>query len=641
MISGELPRKDVPRLASARCGRRPAVRTAPGAEATAGRRPQRADASRGTALGGALGIVACCAMLAVLLVSQIAGAAGLGFGEEPFIVSVNVPAEVPAGGTFDLTVNLSLDEGVHLYKNTIAFTWERIKGATHTQTIKPEGKPFPDLNSLVEGAMTEAYEGSVDIVARFKVTGNPGDMVLVKGKMSYQGCTGTMCFRPMDSPIGRELLTVEGVDVAPTTSAAPTTAAPATSAPAAGGLGLGGFLWRVLLAFLAGLGVSLTPCVYPMIPITIAIIGGRKEQSKLRGVGLTAIYVLGIAVTYAIVGLLVATIGGRVQSVLQSPWLRFPIAGLFVLLALSMFDVIAIQMPGAGSGVLDKVASRFTGPLGIFLLGIASGIVVGPCVTAPLLGVLTYIADTGNKLLGFWMLFALAWGMGVTLMAAGVSVSLLPKAGGWMNWVKSLMGFILLWAGAYFVSPFIPEGLYYLITALVLLGGAVFLGGLDTLTPDSGAIARVKRLLGLVAVLSGAALFFVGAADLMDLKLAPASGVAAEGEASPFTKANGPMIDAALKSGEPVVLDFTATWCGICKELDRKTFSDSRVAKALGRFRALSVDFDANPNVVKRYKVPGPPMIIVFDRDGTQRTDLSFAGFKGPDEFLQILEQAM
>ena len=578
-------------------------------------------------------------LVAVLLVGQVAGAAGLGFGEEPFVISVNAPAEVPAGGTFDLTVGFKLGEGVHLYKNTIAFTWETVQGATLTQTLKPQGKPFADLNSLEEGAMTEAYEGSVDIVARFRVTGNPGDKVVVKGKMSYQGCTDTMCFRPMDSPVGRELLTVEGVDVAPATSSAPATATAAASAPpVADGLGLGAFLWRVLLAFLAGLGVSLTPCVYPMIPITIAIIGGRKEQSKLRGVGLTAIYVLGIAVTYAIVGLLVAMIGGRVQSVLQSVWLRVPIAGLFVLLALSMFDVIVIQMPGAGSGVLDKVASRFKGPLGIFLLGIVSGIVVGPCVTAPLLGVLTYIADTGNKLLGFWMLFALAWGMGVTLMAAGVSVSLLPKAGGWMNWVKSLMGFILLWAGAYFISPFIPEWVYYLITALVLLGGAVFLGGLDTLTPDSGGIARVKRLLGLVAVLSGAVFFIGGAADLLDLKLARA-GSAAEVEASPFTKANGPMIDAALKSGQPVVLDFTATWCGICKELDRKTFSDGRVAKALGRFRALSVDFDANPNVVKRYKVPGPPMVIVFDRDGTLRTDLSFAGFKGPDEFLQILEQ--
>jgi thiol:disulfide interchange protein DsbD len=574
------------------------------------------------------------AILVLLALSVRAGAQDLP-PDLLFQVSSAVSAkEVPAGGTFDLTVTFDLAKGIHVFKDKIAFTWQELYGVRQAEVVLPKGELADDPFAGEPGKKTEVYEGSAKIVVRFEATGKPGEKIAIKGTVKFQGCSNETCYLPMRRPIQQELAIAAGA-VAPTPPkpatgavAAPTPPRPATATrvtevPSATPARRSGLL-QILWGFVLGLGLSVTPCVYPMVPITVAIIGGRQERRTRRVVALTLLYVLGIAITYALIGLLVASVGEGVRSFLNSPYVLVPIAAIFVALALAMFDVWTLQMPASLSHLTSGLAGRRLGPFGVFLLGAVSGVVAGPCVTAPLAGLLIEIAKSGDRFLGFWTLFAVAWGMGIVLIAAGISTSLLPRAGTWMDWVKKLLGFILLWAAAYFLSALTGDKVFYALTAALLLAGAIFLGCLDSLTAQSAFGDRVKHFLGLVAVFAAAAFAYKSATLTQE---------------TVFVAGDERTVDAALRSGQPVILDFWATWCVSCKELDRETYTDPRVIKALGRFRALKIDADDNPELAQRFGLVGVPTVLLFDSGGKERKDLGFSGFKGPENVLAILEQ--
>ena len=560
-------------------------------------------------------------LLALALWPALAAFAAEGFEEEPFQVSSAIaPAEVPAGGELTLSVTFKLRADVHLYKDKIKFDWEELKGATQKEVVKPKGKMIPDLLSGEPGATLEAYEGSAIIAVKFLATGAAGERAVIKGTVGYQGCTDQLCFRPAKFAVAHEVPIVAG-------AAAPT--------------GHAGWLFvlkQLAKAFVYGLVLSLTPCVYPMIPITMAVIGGQRSASRRRAILLSAVYVLGIAITYAALGVLVASLGASVRLALQSPYVLAGIAAVFVLLALGMFDVVTIQAPAFLGGLGGKVVGRGKGAPAILLLGIVSGLAAGPCVAGPLLAVLTEIATMGNRLLGAAMMFTLAWGMGVLLIAAGASTGLLPKAGAWMVWVKHLIGFVLVWAAIYFLRPVVGEAAFWLASAGVLLAAAVFLGGLDALTPESGFADRAKRLAGLVAILLAAVLGFTGLRD--ETRPAPAGSVQLP-QVDPFLHGDPDLVKEALASGQPVILDFTAEWCGYCKVLDRTTFADPGVVAELRRFRALKLDVDTrrNAELVKRYDVAGPPLIVVFDSKGKLLKKAGYDEVKDPGDFATFLKQ--
>ncbi len=544
--------------------------------------------------------------------------------EEPFnVASALAPAEAPAGGELALTVTFKLRPGVHLYKDKIKFAWEELRGVAERETVMPRGKSIPDLLSGEPGATLEAYEGSASIVVKFSVTGAAGGKAIIRGSVGYQGCTDTQCFRPARFAFAHEAPIVAG-------------AAQAARAPDEPP-GLLAVLHHLLKALVAGLALGLTPCVYPMIPITAAIIGARRQTARLRAVLVSAAYVLGIAITYGVLGALVALLGQSVRFALQKPAVLVGIGALFVAFALAMFDVFTIQAPAFATRLAERAGGKAKGFLGILALGAASGLAAGPCVAAPLGAVLTDIAAIGSPLLGAAMMFLLAWGMGVWLIAAGISAGFLPKAGPWMVWVKHLIGFVLLWAALYFMRPVIRETAFWLGSAAVLVAATVFLGGLDALTPDSGFGPRAKRLAGILALVAA------GWCALVGLGLEPRTGVGtAPGlvQSDPFLHGDPDLFKEALAAGKPIVLDFTAEWCGYCKVLDRTTFADPAVRAELERFRALKIDVDTgrNAELVKRFDVPGPPLIVVLDSSGEVAKKLGYDEAKDPDKFAELLK---
>lgn len=590
--------------------------------------------------------------VALLLALAMAALALEGFEEEPFQVSsILAPAQAPAGGEVALTVTVKLRHDVHLYKDSIKFQWDELKGLAAREVVKPKGKLIPDLISGEPGAMLEAYDGSADIVAKFQVTGAAGETASIRGTVGYQGCTDTMCFRPMRFALAHQAAIVAAKgpsDPSPSKGegrervGAATEARPTPSplpereggeAPDGGWLAV---LQHLAKALVAGLALGLTPCVYPMIPITAAIIGARKESSRLKAILLSAAYVLGIAITYAVLGALVALLGQSVRLALQTPAVLVGIGALFVVFALAMFDVFTIQAPAAVTRLAERAGGHAKGLLGIVALGAATGLAAGPCVAGPLLGVLTDIATMAKPALGAAMMFLLAWGMGVWLIAAGVSAGFLPKAGPWMVWVKHLIGFVLLWAALYFMRPVIREPAYWLGSAAVIVAGVIFLGGLDALTPQSGFGARAKRLLGVAALVAA------GWCALIGLDLEPKAGMGTPpgvAQPDPFLHGDPDLFKEARDAGKPIVLDFTAEWCGYCKVLDRTTFADPAVRAELKRFRALKIDVDTrrNAELVKRFDIPGPPMILVFDSTGKLVKKAGYDEAKDPDAFAEFL----
>jgi len=573
-------------------------------------------------------LVGCVALLPATSLAQ--------FLPTPIMPSVTVSQEsVAAGSTFDVLVTFQLDPGVHLYRDKISLAWETLQNAEHIENVFPPGRKAPDKFGPDPTAMIEVYEGSARIVAKMRSTGKKGDSITISGKLRYQGCTDEICYAPGSYPFKFELTTgaagpakPDEKGVAGETTQKPSSAAAAEKVEAPPEKKSRGVVWLILMSFAAGVLISLTPCVYPMIPVTAAIIGGTKQKGTLGALFSSLVYVLGLSIVYALLGLLVASGGAKVRAWLTSPWVLVPIAGIFVLLALSMFEVITIQIQPKSLTRLQTKSSQKRRLLAIFSLGMASGLVAGPCITAPLAWILVLVAQQANKLVGFFMLFSLAWGMGIILIVAGTVTSALPQAGEWTLWVKKLFGFVMLWAAAYFLSSVIGERAYHVATAVILIAAAVFLGGFDALTKESGIAERAKRLIGLLAIF-GAAYLLMG--DFM-----PGQRVAS---VSPFREATYEDVQEAITSGQPTVLDFYAEWCEICKALDRKTFSEPRVVDALSRFHALKIDVERELEVVKEYRILGPPTIVFISSDGKDVESLRFSGFKDADEFLSILRR--
>ena len=442
--------------------------------------------------------------------------------------------------------------------------------------------------------------------------------------------------------------------LAPAASAPSTPSAPAADAANASvddrflsTLQRGGLLVMLPLAFLVGLLLSLTPCVLPMLPILSAIIVGQGATvTRNRGLGLASIYSLGMALVYTLLGVGAALAGEGLAAYLQNPVVLISFGVLLLILSLSMFGVYELQLPAFLRDRLNTVNSSLSGGQlgGVFVMGVLSGLILGPCVTGPLAGVLLFIARTHDVVLGASALFFIAAGMSVPLLLAGASAgALLPRAGAWMERVKQLFGLMLVGVAFWIMGPVLPAGVQVLIFGALLILAATAVGAFDSLTAASSAAARLAKGFGLVlAVLGGLVLYRQVVGNV------PSNGRAAVAEqAGPhFDRvASVAELDQRLQSaGRPVMLDFYADWCVSCKEMEAQTFVDPAVRAKLDKAVLLRADVTANSAddkaLLKRFGLFGPPGIILFDAQGHEIESARVIGFQDAGRFSASLSGA-
>ncbi|MDP2169023.1 MAG: protein-disulfide reductase DsbD [Rhodocyclaceae bacterium] len=538
----------------------------------------------------------------------------------------------------------------YLYRHKISFTAEPATVKLGEPAI-PRGEEKDDEFF----GRIEALRGAV--VVRIPVTAGAGSFVL---KAHSQGCwDGGVCYPPLTQEATITLAaSTDAVPPAPTST--PATASATTSAPAGdessriASLLQGSGFWIAVLSFFGfGLLLSFTPCVFPMIPILSGIIVNHGHAvTHARAFTLSLAYVLGMAATYAAVGVAAGFSGTLLSAALQNVWVLGAFALVFVALAFSMFGFYELQLPGALQSRLSDTANKQGGSLpAIALMGALSALIVGPCVAAPLAGALLYIAQTKDAILGGAALFALGLGMGAPLLLIGVfSRSLLPKAGPWMRAVNQFFGVLLLATALWLVSPVLPTWLTMLGWAALLIVPAIYLHALDPLPPQAGGWQRFWKGIGVALLLAGAALLvglLGGSRDPLQPLTFLRGGSAAVSPAPTFEKLKSVTeLDARLAAAaKPVMLDFYADWCVSCKEMEKFTFADPVVAAKMREFTLLKADVTANNDddkaLLKRFGLFGPPGIIFFDKTGKEIAGLRVVGYMPADTFLATLDKAL
>ena len=600
----------------------------------------------------------------------------------------------------NVEIAFTVADGYYLYREKFDFSAEE-QGVRLGAAQVPPGKVKYDETFAKN---LETHRGRT--VIRLPVEAAPADFKLT---VTSQGCADAgLCYPPMESVARVKLAGYGGdgsVSVLPAEGSAPTGSTPATvSTPATSstttpattssasvqatpvpaaaaatgtapvsdsgidGALRSGRLWIVLgVFFVAGLLLSFTPCVLPMLPILSSIIVGQSggaTPSRSRGFGLALAYSIGMALVYTALGVAAGLAGEGLAAALQNPWVLGAFALMLAALSMSMFGFYELQLPAGLRDRLDARASRFKGGqwAGVFAMGGVSALIVSPCVAAPLAGALVYISQTRDVLLGGSALFALAAGMSVPLLLVGASAgALLPRAGAWMESVKRFFGVLLLAVAWWILSPVLPGPIAVAGWGLLLLVAASLFGAFDRLGEAAGAAVRLGKAFGVALAVLGAAQLVGAAAGATDalqplLRFAqktvpPGAGgeLAAHSsvEGAPrFQRVNDlAELDAVVQAaGRPVLLDFYADWCVSCKEMEHLTFSDPRVRARLASALLLQADVTQNSAadraLLKRFGLFGPPGILFFDPQGRELASQRVIGYQNATQFLGSLGSA-
>ncbi|HQU79300.1 MAG TPA: protein-disulfide reductase DsbD [Azonexus sp.] len=541
-----------------------------------------------------------------------------------------------------IEVAFAIAKGYYLYRDKFRFAVDG-DSVTLGTPVFPKGKEKDDENF---GKVEVFYK---HIAIRLPVERNASGVLPLKLNVTSQGCADAgVCYPPQTQTVSVEL------PAAGSMAAAPVAVDADESGKIAGILRNAGFWANLAFFFIAGLGLALTPCVLPMIPILSGIIAGQgHKNSHARGFALSLAYVLGMAVTYAAAGIAAGMTGTLLSAALQNAWVLGAFALVFVVLSFSMFGFYELQLPVALQSKLSEESGHLQGGrgIGVFAMGALSALIVGPCVAAPLAGALLYIGQTGDAVLGGTALFVMALGMGVPLIAVGTAGgSLLPKTGPWMEAVKKGFGVLLLATAVWLVSPVIPPVAAMLAWAALLIIPAIFLHALDPLPPHASGWQRFWKGIGIVMLLTGAALLIgalAGSRDpLQPLANLRGQALAAQEQKLPFEPVRSlAELDARLDAVDrPVMLDFYADWCVSCKEMERYTFADPAVREKMAGFKLLKADVTANTPedkvLLARFGLYGPPGIIFFDRSGKEIAGLRVVGFQEAALFVKQLARA-
>lgn len=576
---------------------------------------------------------------------------------------------------FHINSHLPLDES--LVPTSIDFrTQEGIR------VVKVE-YPAGELKKFIfSESPLSVYEGTARIAATLAVASDfSAPEVRVEGSLGYQACDNNSCLAPDEAgfsekyPLAAAVVAVKTQVPLTSTATSPKPAAPAPPAaapaqakpsqvsstgespagakpgavvPITQGLEGKGLFLSFLLVFLAGLALNLTPCIYPLIPITISYFGGQAGGKKGSLLGHALFYVLGMALTYSVLGVIASFTGSLFGSALQHPPVLIVIAAIMVALALSMFDLYEIRMPGFLSNLAGT--SR-RGLFGTLFMGLTVGIVAAPCIGPFVLGLLTYVGDRGNVLLGFGLFFVLALGLGLPFLFLALfsgSISRLPRSGSWMVWVRKIFGFVLLAMAVYFLQPLFPDPLTYNLTlALMMLVAGVYMAWIEPTKTPGKVFPVIRSLVGLAFFI--ACLFLASSAIKAQIERTAARSAirrGAEADVVRWSAYDAGAISRAAAEKKPVFIDFSAEWCIPCRELDKSTFSAPEVVEMSARFLMVKADLTSSSSplsrdLTRRFRIKGVPTLVFLDAEGREVPELRAVGFIDKEELLKRMNKAL
>ncbi len=399
-------------------------------------------------------------------------------------------------------------------------------------------------------------------------------------------------------------------------------------------------LLAFLLVFLGGFLTSLTPCVYPIIPITIGYIGSKSKNSKWKGFILSLFFVLGLSITYSLLGIIAAKTGAVFGSLMQTPPVLGIIAAIFIIMAISMFGAFDIQLPSSIAGKLQSSSNK-KGILGAILIGMITGLIAAPCVGPIIISLLAWIAKTGSIFLGFWLLFIFAWGMGILFIIIGTFAGILntlPKSGKWMEIIKYFFGLLLLITGFYYLKSILNINFYFILEGITLIILGFFIYSSENTEKWkiklSSALKYILIVFGTFYILFG--LIKIHSKNLLFM---PKKEVSYQNFKYDFLNNDNAAFAQARKKNKYLFIDFYADWCAECRELEKKTYNTDEVRKKLNSFIKLKMDLTKKNNWTKnkteQYKISGLPTVIFYSSDGKEIK--RFFGFKTKKEFLEIL----
>ncbi len=558
--------------------------------------------------------------------------------EQAFILSADVD------DAYNLTVRWDITDGYYLYRDKFRFELIDADGISIQAFELPRGEEKHDENF----GLMEVFHNEIE--AKLPLQRDNTLATDITLQVKYQGCAEAgFCYPPMKQLLTLSLPKAIGPPPARTSNSSFVSAQDRY----ANNLAQDSLLLSMLSFFGLGLLLTFTPCVLPMIPILSSIIAGQGSNiTTRRAFSLSLIYVLAMALTYTIAGVIAALFGSNLQAAFQNPWVLGSFSAVFVVLALSMFGFYELQMPQTIQNKLTSFSNKQRGGsyVGVAVMGLLSALIVGPCIAAPLAGALIYIGQTGDAVLGAAALFSLSMGMGAPLLLIGTSAGkLIPKAGPWMNTIKAIFGVMLIGVAIWMLERIIPAAIGMALWGILLVVCAVYLGAVERLQPEASGWRKLWKGVGIVTLIYGGMLL-IGAASGSKDPLQPListcqgddCGQTTQQHSLAFKQIKGMKglqqeLQLAAAQNKTAMLDFYADWCISCVEMEKKTFSDTGVQAALADTILLQADVTLNDaqdkELLETFGLFGPPSILFFDQSGQELSKFRLMGFLDADGF--------
>lgn len=552
--------------------------------------------------------------------------------------------KVSPGDAFNIAVKTDIKDGWHINSNKPN---EDFLIPTKLTIINPDGGFFnlekvvyPPAKNVTLGFSDNplsVWEGEIYIGGTIKAPTDlqPGEYKII-ADVEYQSCNNSTCLPPMNlqdtltvyvtsdrseiNTINIDLFKNLKLGLSTTTSITKTGDNDSISSS----LESHGLLIGLLLVFIGGLALNLTPCVYPLIPITIGYFGGQSEGSTKKLFMMGLLFVVGLALTYSVIGVITALSGAIFGALLQNTYVILFIVLIFILLSLSMFGVYEFKLPDA---LVAKAGGAKGGYYGAFFMGLTMGIVAAPCIGPFVLGLVTYVAAKGDPFFGFLMFFVLAVGLGMPYLFLAIfsgKIKKLPRAGEWMDGVKHVFGFLLIGMALYFLLPLLPKSISGYVLPVFMIITAIYLLFFEKLARNIRGFRIFKLVFSILLIV-----------------IAVYTLIPSEKKSIRWQKYSEQMLTANADNKKGTIIDFYADWCIPCKELDASTFSDERVIEKSESFINLKADMtkslaDDVEALRNKYKIVGVPTVLILDKNGKEVKRIT--GFVPPEEFYKILD---